>query len=138
LAAKLKRKRRKIKWQKISFSRGGLPDVGDPCAFGPICGVAVGVPDTVTPYYTVVDTNCIAEIPVLGDNGGGSAVAAGDQLYIGSTGVVSKLVSGGKIFGVAFGEAIGNGSLAPVRTGTTLVASGATTTIQVWVGKSIT
>lgn len=111
----------------------GVPASGAPCAAGSIPGIAEGVVDP-TSLLTVLNHDCIAEIPVVGANGGGNvAVSAGDLLYISAAGVVNKVTTGVK-FGTAFAKAQGSNTLNPTRTGQ-LVASGATTTIQVWVGK---
>src|SRR6266550_5744469 len=100
-----------------------VPAAGDPVAVGLIPGIAETNPDTDSPYLTTVRIGpCIAEIPVLGDDGAGSIVVVGDKLWIGSTGVVSKLNTG-KAFGVAYGAAQGANSLNPTRTGN-LVSSG--------------
>lgn len=114
----------------------GVPASGAPCAAGSIPGVAVNAVD-VDSALTVLCFNCIAELSVVGtNNAGNSAVVAGDLIYISSAGVLSKdSVTGGQIkFGTAFGAAQGANTLNPTRSGT-LVAAGATTTIQVWVGK---
>lgn len=111
----------------------GIPVSGAACAAGNIPGVAETGVDPVS-LFTTLNTNCLAELAVLGQNGGGNvAVTAGDLLYIGATGVVSKIATGVK-FGTAIGKATNPSLFTNTRTGT-LVASGATTTILVWVGK---
>lgn len=113
-----------------------VPASGAPVLVGRIPGVAETTIDPVT-ALTVVNHTCIAELAVVGtNNAGNSAVSVGDLIYISTTGVLSKdSVTGGQVvFGTAFAKAQGSNSINPTRTGQ-LVAAGATTTIQVWVGK---
>lgn len=110
-----------------------VPVSGAPCAAGRIPGVAEANVDPVT-GLTVLNHDCVAEHPVVGVNGAGNvAVSAGDLLYLTAAGVINKVTTGTP-YGTAFGAAQGANTLNPTRSGQ-LVASGATTTIQVWVGK---
>jgi hypothetical protein len=109
-----------------------VPISGQPCVAVDVPGIAETTVDAVT-GLTPLNTNCIADVEVVGtDSNGNSAVAEGDLLYISTAGVVSK-DNTGKKFGKAFGAQQGVNTLTVTRTGT-LVSSGATTTIQVWVG----
>lgn len=111
-----------------------VPASGDPVLVCGIPGVAETAPDLASPYFTTcnVKKGSIVEVPVLGDDGAGSAVAAGNILYIGSTGIVSKLNTGVR-FGIAYRSKQNPSTGGFTGTGT-LVLSGATTTIQVILG----
>jgi len=115
---------------------GGAASSGDVCLWNLVPGVAEDNTDSVS-GLTVLNTNCIAEVQVNAINTGGNvAVAAGDQIYFLSTDAIplSKKTTGGKV-GIAFGSSILGGG-PDIRTGT-LIASGASGTIRVWVGKSV-
>lgn len=106
----------------VTTTQPATPKSGDPVLFGDLPGVAQTAKDA-TSGKTSVKFDGTANIPVKGINAGGnSAVAEGDVLYYtaGDTPPVSK-----KATGTRFGVALGTG---------TVVASGATTTIEVRVG----
>ena len=107
------------------------PASGGVALCGQLAGVAEGIKDANN--ITVINLDCVAELPVLGSNGSNVAVTAGDVIYASQADpvVLSKTTSGIKV-GIAFGNALTDNS-ADTRTGT-LVASGATTTIRVLVG----
>lgn len=114
---------------------GGAAASGDSCLWNQIPGIAENATDSVS-GLTVLNTNCIAEVQVNGVNTSGNVlVAAGDVIYFLSTDTIplSKKTTGVK-FGTAFGSGILGGG-ADNRTGT-LIASGASGTIRVWVGKT--
>ncbi|SRR6266851_5701215 len=112
------------------------PVSGTPVLANRVPGIAEGDVDLLT-SLTPVNTACVAEIAVAGTNAAGNiAVSVGDALYLdAATGVVSKNATKTP-FGWAFGNALdtGNNLGTDTRTGQ-VVASGATTTIRVWVGK---
>lgn len=117
-----------------------IPKSGTACLAGNIPGIAEA-DISVSTGLTTLSTNCIAEIAVVGKTtgGGGGAINAGDVLYMQTDGTVDKNSSGSSAvkFGTAFGNSVLAGSNAQgidTRTGQ-LVASSATTTIRVWVGK---
>lgn len=104
---------------------------GDPYAFGNLAGIVQA--DTDANGNVVIDTGGVYEIPVKGINGGGNtAINAGDIVYCtnADTPRVSAKNTGTKI-GVAWAAA---GATAAAAPGTQLVASAATTTIQVRIG----
>jgi hypothetical protein len=103
---------------------------GVACYFGDIPGIAHDAEDS-NGFCTML-TDVIAEIAVKGENGSGNTtVAVGDVVYIATDGVVSKITTGvrlGVVVGAALSEAVGTNT----RTGT-VVSSGATTTVRVWI-----
>jgi hypothetical protein len=112
------------------------PLSGTPVLCNRIPGVAEGDIEPTT-GLTPVNISCVAELSVVGTNQSGNIlVAVGDALYIdSSSGVISKDTT--KVaFGWAFGNAldVSNALGTDTRTGT-IIASGATATIRVWVGK---
>lgn len=87
----------------------GFVDKGDPVADGNIVGVAMASAEASTEYIAV-NTDCAYNLSVVASNlNGTSAVAIGDQLYIGSDGVISKKANGTP-FGIALASASGSAS----------------------------
>jgi len=120
----------------------GIPASGTPVvATGGIVGIAQDHPGA--DGYTPVCPECIAELSVKGvGTSGNAAISAGDKLYIQTDGTIDKNSggSGAIYFGVAYGNSLdptgSNKTGVNTLTGT-LVSSGATTQIRVWVGKSL-
>lgn len=87
---------------------------GDPVIVGNgIPGVAITSYDSVS-GKAVIDTSGVYDLSVQAKNDdGNSAVAIGDRIYIGSTGILSKKVSG-KFFGIAL-ETVTTGATATIN-----------------------
>lgn len=104
---------------------------GDPAVFGNLPGVCENATDV--NGNVVIGTTGIYELSVKGINAGGNAVVnAGDIVYF-TTGDTPPLSA--KATGVRFGIAhAALGATQAPAVGTALVASGATTVIQVRVG----
>lgn len=116
-----------------------VPASGTAFLAGNVPAVAEATIDPVT-GYTPGCTSCIAELAVVGKTtgGGNAAISAGDLLYMQTDGTIDKNTTGSGA--IKFGTAFGNSLLTSNNLGTDtrsgqLVASGATTTIRVWVGK---
>lgn len=85
----------------------------------------------------VLVSDHIAEFAVVGANSGGNAaLVAGGLCYMTSAGVLNG-DSGGTLFGVLYGSKLTDNALGTDTISGTLVSSGATTTVRVWVGRKV-
>lgn len=119
-----------------------VPASGAAVMCGNLPGVAESNVDSLT-ALTPVCTSCIAELLVngIGPGGQNAAINGGDLIYMQTDGSLDKnsTRNGAMLFGTAFGNQFSSGNNTGIDTRTgQLVASGSTTTtIRVWVGKTV-
>lgn len=137
--------RTRIRGRQLALvpTSGGV-NAGDPCLVGQLPGVSEngqtllpgypgGTPSSTTPQ--TIDTLGVYNLPVQGVNASGNvAINCGDKIYYKSANTPPLCADAtGVLFGIALGTST-QGNLGPGYPGGVVVASGATTSIDVRVG----